>query len=781
MNISALLTSAGINIGVCVLLFSLYSVLRKQPGNVSLYFGRKLAQEKIKQRGSFHFERFVPSPSWIVKAWKTSEEEILASAGLDAVVFLRILVFSIRIFSIAAVICMLLVLPLNYHGQEMHHKKIPSESLDVFTIGNVEEGSRWLWAHCLALYIISCSACILLYFEYKRIAKMRLEYISRSSSSPSQFSVLVRSIPRSPEESYSDLVRNFFTKYHASSYLSHQMVYRSGTVQKLMRDAEKMYKVLHDYGSTSIGQTCRPSFLKCGPCQGTLNCFKMLPCEPEHSVEKPDLEHLDSSIKDKECGAAFVFFRTRYAAVVASHVLQSSNPMLWVTDLAPEPEDVYWSNLSIPCRLLWLRQIATLLASFVFTVLFLIPVTLVQGLTQLEQLQQNLPFLRGILKKTYVSQLVTGYLPSVILLLFLYIVPPLMMLFSAVEGSISHSGRKKSACCKVLYFTIWNVFFVNVLSGSVIGQLKTVISKPRTIPAVLATAVPRQAAFFTTYVLTSGWAGLACEVVQIFSLICSLFCRCILRRKDILFFSAPSFPYHTQVPRVLLFVLLGFTCSILVPLILPFLLVYFFLGYLVYRNQILNVYLTRYETGGQYWPIVHNTMIFSLVLAHIIAIGVFGLKRSPVASGFTIPLAICTLLFNEYCRRRFHPIFKIPPAEVLIEMDQQDEQSGQMAEIYQKLQSAYCQFTLDLHNPFFKNSSAEQEKHRDRMAEIHQQLQSAYSQLTLSSNTHNLCKAEGSDHSGNLCKAEGSNHSGDVDSIQDPEDTKPGFVTHKTQ
>ncbi|KAF8404823.1 hypothetical protein HHK36_009712 [Tetracentron sinense] len=143
MKISALLTSAGINIGLCVLLLSLYSILRKQPGNFSVYFGRRLAHEHLKHKDSFCFDRLVPSPSWIVKAWQTSDEEILVIAGLDAVVFLRILVFSIRIFSIAAVICILLVLPLNYHGQEMHHKHIPSESLDVFTIGNVKEGSKW--------------------------------------------------------------------------------------------------------------------------------------------------------------------------------------------------------------------------------------------------------------------------------------------------------------------------------------------------------------------------------------------------------------------------------------------------------------------------------------------------------------------------------------------------------------------------------------------------------------------------------------------------------------
>ncbi|KAF5461969.1 hypothetical protein F2P56_018025 [Juglans regia] len=130
---------------------------------------------------------------------------------------------------------------------------------------------------------------------------------------------------------------------------------------------------------------------------------------------------------------------------------------------------------------------------------------------------------------------------------------------------------------------------------------------------------------------------------------------------------------------------------------LPFLLIYFSLAYLVYKNQILNVYVPKYESEGQYWPIAHNTTIFSLVLSQIIALGVFGIKRSPVASGFTIPLIICTLLFHEYCRQRFLPIFKVVPAEVFIEMDQKDEQCGRMEEIYQKLHSAYRQFTETPH------------------------------------------------------------------------------------
>lgn len=80
--------------------------------------------------------------------------------------------------------------------------------------------------------------------------------------------------------------------------------------------------------------------------------------------------------------------------------------------------------------------------------------------------------------------------------------------------------------------------------------------------------------------------------------------------------------------------------------------------------QILNVYSTSYDSGGRMWPIVHNTTVFSLVLTQIIALGVFGIKESQMASFFTIPLLIVTLLFSEYCKKHFYPIFRDLSAQV---------------------------------------------------------------------------------------------------------------------
>lgn len=82
--------------------------------------------------------------------------------------------------------------------------------------------------------------------------------------------------------------------------------------------------------------------------------------------------------------------------------------------------------------------------------------------------------------------------------------------------------------------------------------------------------------------------------------------------------------------------------------------------------QFLHVFAPKYETAGKFWPIVHNSTIFSLVLMQIIALGIFVLKKVNTAASTIVPLIIFTLLFNEYCRKRFLPNFVAYSAEVCL-------------------------------------------------------------------------------------------------------------------
>ncbi|KAL6584178.1 hypothetical protein OROMI_003467 [Orobanche minor] len=78
------------------------------------------------------------------------------------------------------------------------------------------------------------------------------------------------------------------------------------------------------------------------------------------------------------------------------------------------------------------------------------------------------------------------------------------------------------------------------------------------------------ASFFIAYVVTSGWT-------QTFS---------------------------SEFFQILLFSLLGITYFFLAPLILHFVLIYYGVGFIIYRNQLLNGYAPKFETGLVYWGLV---------------------------------------------------------------------------------------------------------------------------------------------------------------------------------
>ncbi|KAK9090754.1 hypothetical protein Sjap_023931 [Stephania japonica] len=714
MIVSALLTSVGINFGLCILFLTLYSILRKQVGNINVYAPRLAVEGSSKQTSRFSLESLLPSPGWVRRAWQASEEELLSSSSLDVIVFVRIFSFSLKLFSLAGVVGIFILLPINLCGTQLNEidiSDIPYKSLDQFSISNVEDGSKRLWIHFCAVYFISVVVCYLLHdvqlmpfdvesimytlhekyyereawvqfepVEYNYISLKRVQCFYASKPQPHQFTILVRGIPVSDGSNINDTVDSFFREYHSSTYLSHVVVRRTSKLHELISDAKELYRRLIHLKSTSHQRNRESGFF--GKKVDLVNDYEKKLEDLHETVRRGQS---DVSLSGEEVPAAFVSFNSRYGAAIGFQFQQSINPTKWVTEQAPEPSDVYWPFFSTSFLKRWIFKLLVLVASFFLTVLFLIPVFLVQGLTNLNQLEKFFPFLKGLLSIAFVSQVITGYLPSLILQLFLSMVPPIMKIFSSMQGFISNSEIEKSACYKVLWFTVWNIFFANVLSGSAL-TLFNVFLDIKNIPMKLAVAVPAQASFFIAYVVTSGWTSLSSELFRMFPLIWN-YINCGRNANDE--FDVPSFPYHSEIPRVLFFGLLGIIFFFLAPLILPFLLAYFFLGYVIYRNQFLNVYAPKYETGGKYWPIVHNTMIFALILLQSIAVGTFGLKKLPLASSLTIPLIVLTLLFNEYCRKRFLPMFKAYPAESLINKDREDQNDPNIGIFLDELVNAY--------------------------------------------------------------------------------------------
>lgn len=90
------------------------------------------------------------------------------------------------------------------------------------------------------------------------------------------------------------------------------------------------------------------------------------------------------------------------------------------------------------------------------------------------------------------SSIVTGYLPSAILNCFVYTVPFAMIQMSKLAGYISRSKKDIKACNMVFYFLVANVFFLSLLSGSLLDQIGESFTHPTDFPSRLASAVSAQ-------------------------------------------------------------------------------------------------------------------------------------------------------------------------------------------------------------------------------------------------------------------------------------------------
>ncbi|KAG6545847.1 hypothetical protein Mapa_012808 [Marchantia paleacea] len=693
MEIGGLLTSAGINIGLAALFLILYSVFSKQPNNAGVYFGRDLLrQRKLNKLKERTLESFIPSVGWIVRAWRFTEEEVLDTAGLDALVFLRVFNLSTKLFAICACLGAILA-PLYYTVKHDDPSQIYKESFDHFTILNLNHGSKRYWVIFGAVYFISFCAYILLYLEYSSISKKRLDYLHNARPQPDQFSVLVRAIPKPPEgKSHSDLVEEFFTKYHPGTYTSHQMIYNAGHIESMIRK----FELLQD--EISWMKKLDPSKRKpkraglCGLYGPKIDPIERLTAKLEDLHGKIRAAQHDVLHKNKEIPAAIVTFKNRRGAAVAAQSQQAENPMLWVTEWAPEPRDVYWPNLSVSFSQLWIRQIFVGVLVFLTTILYTIPNAAVQGVGTISNLKnwKYMPkIVVVILDFPGVAWFVEGYLSTLLLAALLYFIPPMLLGLSQLEGPSSKSTQERNAAAKFFYFLAGPVFFIQVLSASLLDEVEF-LTDPAEIPLRLASDVPRQATFFMSYIMTTGWAGFPLEILQIGLLILNMLKRHTLKEDS----NHPelelySLPYYRVIPQLLLFILVGLVYAVIAPLLPPFLLVYFALGYVVFKNQIMHVYEPAYETGGQYWPQVHNRIVAALFLMQITFVGIFQTSMSTRVSALALPLPILTILYYQYCLKRFYPIFVRFSVESTTKKDAEDERKGMKDEITKCIERAY--------------------------------------------------------------------------------------------
>ncbi|ANM61022.1 ERD (early-responsive to dehydration stress) family protein [Arabidopsis thaliana] len=599
--------AAAINILSALIFLLLFAILRIQPFNDRVYFPKwylKGVRSSPVNSGAFvskimnlDFRSYVRFLNWMPDALKMPEPELIDHAGLDSAVYLRIYLIGLKIFGPIALLSWSILVPVNWTSDGLQLAKlrnVTSSNIDKLSISNVERGSDRFWAHLVMAYAFTFWTCYVLMKEYEKIAAMRLSFLQSEKRRADQFTVLVRNVPPDSDESISENVQHFFLVNHPDHYLTHQVVYNANELAKLVEDKKKMQNWLDYYQlkyTRNKEQRPRVKMGFLGLWGKKVDAMDHYTAEIEKLSEQIMEERKRIKKDDKSVmQAAFVSFKTRWGAAVCAQTQQTKNPTEWLTEWAPEAREMYWPNLAMPYVSLTVRRFVMHIAFFFLTFFFIIPIAFVQSLASIEGIEKSAPFLSPIVKNKLMKSLIQGFLPGIVLKLFLIFLPTILMIMSKFEGFISISSLERRAAFRYYIFNLVNVFLGSVITGSAFEQLDSFLKQSANdIPRTVGVAIPIKATFFITYIMVDGWAGVAGEIFRlkplvIFHLKNFFFVKTEKDREEAM--DPGQIDFYATEPRIQLYFLLGLVYAPVTPVLLPFIIFFFGFAYLVFRHQV---------------------------------------------------------------------------------------------------------------------------------------------------------------------------------------------------
>ncbi|KAG2639937.1 hypothetical protein PVAP13_2KG035200 [Panicum virgatum] len=652
MDLASFLTSVLTSFVIFVVLVLVFTFLSRRPGNAPVYYPslllRGLDPWEVRRRGT-------RSPvGWIRDALSASETDVIAAGGVDAAVYLVFLSSVLSILVYSGIVLLPVLLPvagtdrgleltaaagIKPKNDEKNNSAPELPEIQRLALSNIQPRSMRLWAFLLSVYWVSFVTYFILWKSYKHVSNLRATARSTPDVKPEEFAVLVRDVPRSsPDETIKDSVDSYFRALHPNTFYRSMVVTDHKKADKIYLEIEDHKKkiaraeVLYANSKTESNPegnkpTHRTGFL--GLIGKKVDTIEY--CSEQIKELLPKLEaEQKTTLRDKQQRAAIVFFNSRSAAASASQALHAQVFDKWTVMEAPEPRDIIWPNLS---RNIYERQI--------------------------RQVVVDRPAIRTVLQ---------AYLPQIALIVFLALLPAFLTFLSKAEGIPSQSHVVRATSGKYFYFVVFNVFLVYTLGKTLFASLRTILDNANigVIINMLATSLPGGATFFLTFVALKFFVGYGLELSRLIPLIIFHLKRKYLCKTEdeVKAAWAPGdLGYGTRVPNDMLIATVVLCYSVMAPLIIPFGVAYFALGWLIAKNQVLRVYVPSYESNGRMWPHMHTRIIAALLLYQATMIGVIGLKKfyySPIL----VPLLPISFIFAYICHMRFYPAFANTPLEV---------------------------------------------------------------------------------------------------------------------
>jgi hypothetical protein len=654
---------------------------------------------------------------WIPQLWKITEEQVLASAGLDAFVFLAFFKMAIRLFAILSFFAITILLPINKHFTKFD----PSEVFTppkTFTMGKGHKGDKeedkdhsYLWAYVLFSYLFVALTLYSINWETVRIIRFRQEYLGGQSTVTDR-TFRLTGIPNDmkSEEQVKDFIEHMdigkveaVTLCRDWSELDRLVATRDQVLRRL--EAAWATFLKQQQGQKPKSQTQHPAqddgyvavTMAADDDDDEAENGRLLGGDantPSPSEDRPQvtvrygalglrsrrldaidyyeerLRRLDAKIAEsrgKQYPPTDMALVTMDSVASCQMFIQARldpRPGRLLTKTAPSPTDLVWKNTYELRGIRRLKSWGITLFITVLTLIWIFPTATLASLLSLCTIQRVLPSFADWLTNhpTIQSLLQTG-LPTAVVSLLNVAVPYLYDWLSNHQGMISQGDVELSSISKNFFFIFFNTFFVFAVSSTGLDfwtRLPGFLDNSRAIPKVIFERVEELSVFYASFIILQGIGLMPFRILEAGS----VFLYPILRmmsstpRDHAELKAPPVFQYGFYLPTALLVFNLCFIYSVMKWgfVILPCGVIYFVLGYFVFKYMVLYAMdQPQHATGGA-WRIICYRIIIGLVVFEVVMVGQTAALFAIVQSIAILPLIPFTIWYSYYFKRRFEPL-----------------------------------------------------------------------------------------------------------------------------
>lgn len=348
-----------------------------------------------------------------------------------------------------------------------------------------------------------------------------------------------------------------------------------------------------------------------------------------------------------------------------AYSMRKKKPQGATVTLAPRPNDIIWANMSMTIAARNRRRWINALWVVLLTVLWIAPNAMIAiflvNLSNLGKVWKG--FQDSLSAHPQVWGVVQGIASPALTSLVYLVLPIIFRRLSIKAGDTTKTGRERHVLGKLFAFFVFNNLIVFSLFSTIWSYVAGVIDKTSDwkdfgeVAKTLFSSLCINSPFWITYLLQRQ-LGAAIDLSQIWTLI---YASCLKKfssptpRELIELTAPPPFEYASYYNYFLYYSTVTLCFAGIQPLTLVATGMYFAIDSYLKKYLLLYVFVTKTESGGVFWRVLFNRLVFGAILANFFVLLTTWCRGEATHFQFyaVCPLPFILIGFKIYCARVF--------------------------------------------------------------------------------------------------------------------------------